>query len=65
MWWTFSARSSVIMLAAAAGFFLELATSDFLPEVRSRQNPRMKMLLAVCAGAGVIWLANQLVGGSI
>ena len=64
VWWSFSARTSVIMLAAAAGFFLELATSDFLPEVRRRENPRAKMLLAVCAGASVIWLANYLVNGA-
>ena len=65
VWWSFSARTSVIMLAAAAGFFLELATSLFLPEVRSRKNSRAKMLIAVCVGAGVIWLANYLVAGAI
>jgi zinc and cadmium transporter len=63
MWWSFSARSSVVLLAVAAGFFLELATSDFLPELRRRENPRMKMLLAVFVGAAGIYAATMLVGG--
>ncbi len=54
--------SRVVLLAVAAGFFLELATSDFLPEVRRRENPRMKMLLAVFVGAAGIYVANALVG---
>jgi len=62
VWWTFSARSSVVLLAVAAGFFIELATSDFLPEARRRENPRMKMLVAVFLGAAGIWAANALIG---
>jgi len=62
VWWSFSARSSVVLLAVAAGFFIELATSDFLPEARRRENPRMTMLVAVFVGAAAIWAANQLIG---
>jgi len=62
VWWSFSARSSVVLLAVAAGFFIELATSDFLPEARRRENPRMTMLVAVFVGAAAIWAANLLIG---
>lgn len=62
IWWTFSARTSVVLLAVAAGFFIELATSDFLPEARRRENPRLKMLVAVFLGAAGIWLANRMIG---
>ena len=51
-----------MLLAVAAGFFIELATSDFLPEARKRENPRMKMLVAVFLGAAGIWAANALIG---
>jgi len=62
VWWTFSVKSSVVLLAVAAGFFIELATSDFLPEARRRENPRMKMLVAVFVGAAAIYAANFLIG---
>ena len=61
VWWTFSQKSSVILLAIAAGFFIQLATSDFLPEARRRQSPRMTMLLAVFLGAAGIYVANFLI----
>jgi zinc and cadmium transporter len=62
VWWTFSQRSSVVLLAIAAGFFLQLATSDFLPEARRRENPRMLMLLVVFVGSAAIYGANFLLG---
>ena len=62
IWWTFSLRSSVILLAVASGFFLQMATSDFLPEVRQCRGPRKFLLPAVLSGAGVIYVANFLTG---
>jgi len=62
VWWTFSERSSVILLAIAAGFFIQLATSDFLPEARRRQSPRGMILLAVFLGSAAIYAANLLIG---
>ena len=62
MWWTFSVRSSVILLAGASGFFLQMATSDFLPEVRHCVVNRRYLLPAVFFGAGAIYLANLLIG---
>ena len=62
IWWTFSARGSVVLLATAAGFFIQMATSDFLPEVRNGKTPRKFILLAVIAGAALIYFANYLTG---
>ena len=62
VWWTFSEKSSVVLLAIAAGFFIQLATSDFLPEARRRQSPRGSMILAVFVGAAAIYAANLLIG---
>jgi len=64
VWWTFSQRSSVILLAVAAGFFIQLATSEFLPEARRRQSPRTAMMLAVFLGSSVIYFANFLIGSA-
>jgi zinc transporter ZupT len=59
IWWTFSPRSSVILLAIAAGFFIQMASSDFLPEVRQWTGSRRLLLpAAVLSGAAVIYLAN-------
>ncbi len=63
-WWSFSQGSSVVLLAVAAGFFIQLATSDFLPEARRRQSPRMTMLLAVFLGAAGIFVANRLISAT-
>ena len=62
IWWTFSLRSSVILLAVASGFFIQMATGDFLPEVRRCRAPRLYLMPAVIFGAGVIYLANFLTG---
>ncbi len=62
IWWRFSARSSVVLLAVAAGFFLQMATSDFLPEVRRNRQPGLFLLPAVLSGAAFIYLANNLGG---
>jgi zinc and cadmium transporter len=62
IWWTFSLRSSVVLLALAAGFFIQMATSDFLPEVRHCKGSRRHLLPAILAGAAVIYTANLLMG---
>lgn len=59
VWWTFSLRSSVVLLAVASGFFLQMATNDFLPEVRQK---RLLLLPVVLAGVAVIYVANTLTG---
>ena len=61
IWWLVSSRSAVVLLALAAGFFLQMATSDLLPRVRDIEGRRGVLLGAVMAGAGVIWVANLLV----
>ena len=62
IWWSFSLRSSVLLLAVAAGFFLQVATSDFLPEVRQAKGPRKYLIPAVLSGAAMIYLANFVTG---
>ena len=62
IWWTFSVKSSVVLLAIAAGFFIQLATSDFLPEARRREGQRGAILLAVFVGSAAIYVANLLIG---
>ncbi len=63
-WWTFSPRGSVALLVLAAGFFLQMATGDFLPEIRRYDGPRRFLLPSVLLGAAVIYLANLLLGKS-
>jgi zinc transporter ZupT len=62
VWWTFSVRSSVVLLAVAAGFFIQMATSNFLPQARLNQASRKYILPSVIFGAGLIYLANLLLG---
>jgi len=63
IWWFASARSSVALLAIAAGFFIQMAGSDFLPEVRKANAPRMYAVPCVLSGVGLIYFANLLLGG--
>ena len=57
-WWVLSPRSSVIVLVLAAGFFLEMATGDFLPEIQRYAGPRRYLIPAVLGGVFIIYLAN-------
>ena len=59
VWWLVSSRGAAVLLALAAGFFLQMATSDFLPQVRGGR--RGWLMMAVLGGAGVVWAANWLV----
>ena len=60
-WWFVSSRDSVILLLLAVGFFLQIATGDFLPHVR-RCGKRRSMLVSVGVGALFIYVANLLLG---
>ncbi len=60
VWLVLSPRSSVILLTLAAGFFVQLATSDFLPEVRRSTGSRKYLMPSILAGCGLIYLANLL-----
>jgi zinc and cadmium transporter len=62
MWWVFSLNSSVVLLAVASGFFIQMATSDFLPEIRHGVGPRRFLILLVLFGAAMIYGANLLMG---
>jgi zinc transporter ZupT len=62
IYWKFSARSSVVLLAIASGFFIQMATGDFLPEVRRFRGKKLLVLPAVLTGAAIIYGANLLVG---
>jgi zinc and cadmium transporter len=64
VWWILSSRNATLLLALAASFFLQMATSDFLPQLRTRveAEPRQRMLwmAAVIAGAAAIYGTNLL-----
>ncbi len=57
-WWALSARGSVTVLVLAAGFFLEMATGDFLPELRKEQGSRKVLVPTVLSGVLFIYVAN-------
>jgi len=62
IWWFSSLRNSVLLLALAAGFFIQMAASDFLPEIRHCRGSRRVLLPLVALGACVIYIANFLIG---
>ena len=60
VWLVLSPACSVVLLTLAAGFFVQLATSDFLPEVRRATGSRRYLTPSILAGSGLIYLANLL-----
>ena len=72
VWWLLSSRHATMLLALAATFFLQMATADFLPQLRSMpavDQPRSQqagaqswLMLAVIAGAAAIYATNLLLG---
>jgi zinc and cadmium transporter len=62
VWWFSSLKNSVLLLALAAGFFIQMAASDFLPEIRRCDGSRKVLLPLVALGAAVIYAANLLIG---
>lgn len=65
IWWVQSPQDAVILLAVAAGFFLQMATSDFLPELRASVNSRWYLMPLTLFGAGLIYVANLLIHSRI
>lgn len=61
VWWVLSLRGSVFLLVVAAGFFIQMATGDFLPELRNYQGPRRFLVPSVLLGAALIYVANFLI----
>jgi len=67
IWWLISSRNATLLLALAASFFLQMATSDFLPQLR--REPRTEplrqflLMLAVIGGAAAIYATNLLLAG--
>ena len=59
VWWLLSSRNAAVLLALAAGFFLQMATSDFLPQLRDGDR---RLIVAVVVGAGLIYGANWMLG---
>ena len=60
VWWHFSTLNSVFLLVLAAGFFLHMATADFLPEIRKGDTSRLRLVPSVLLGAVLIYVANLL-----
>jgi zinc transporter ZupT len=64
IWWLISARNATLLLALAASFFLQMATSDFLPQLRRepRSEPlrQFLLMLGVIGGAAAIYGTNLL-----
>ena len=59
VWWLLSSRNGAVLLALAAGFFLQMATNDFLPQVREGSR---WLIFAVISGAALIYAANWMFG---
>jgi zinc and cadmium transporter len=62
IWWFASAASSAALLAVAAGFFIQMAATDFLPQIRQAKAPGRYVVPCVFAGVGLIFVANLLLG---
>ncbi len=58
VWWLLSSHGAAVLLALAGGFFLQMATADFLPVVR--EGRKGWLMCGVVGGAGFIWVANWL-----
>ena len=68
VWWLLSSRHATMLLALTAAFFLQMATADFLPQLRSAPSAdtppsrQSWLMVAVIAGAGAIYATNLLLG---
>ena len=61
-WWGVSARGSVFLLVLAAGFFLQMATEDYLPQMRTYGGPKKYLFASILLGAALIYATNLLLG---
>lgn len=62
IWWVQSPENAVTLLALAAGFFLQMATSDFLPDLRAYASSRWYLMPLILLGATLIYVANWFIG---
>jgi zinc transporter ZupT len=62
IWWVQSPENAVILLAVAAGFFLQMATSDFLPDLRAYASSRWYVVPLILLGTTLIYVANRFIG---
>ena len=60
LWYFSSLTMSVVLLAAAAGFFLQMAVYDLLPQLRRLSTSRSLLALYMLAGVLLVFLANWL-----
>lgn len=60
LWFFSSAKSSAFLLAAAAGFFIQMAASDLLPDLRRSMMIQKWTIPAVFVGSALIYAANLL-----
>jgi zinc transporter ZupT len=63
IWWAPSPTNAVILLVVAAGFFLQMATGELLPELRTQAAARAYWVPLVLLGVGLIYVANTLMLG--
>ena len=61
VWWTPSARGSVVLLVLAVGFFSQIVVGRFLPSLREKTTSRLFLFAAVLLGALFIYGANLLI----
>jgi len=52
----------VVLLAVAAGFFLQMATGDFLPDLRAHCSSRWYFVPLILLGPTLIYVANRFIG---
>jgi len=62
IWWVQSPENAVVLLAVAAGFFLQMATVDFLPDLRAYAGSRWYLMPLILLGAMLIYVANRFIG---
>ncbi len=63
LWWGISQVHSVLLLVLAAGFFLQIVTGEFIPDLRRTQTSRQVLVAAFLSGAAFIYVANLLIAG--
>ena len=63
IWYFASLKSSALLLAAAAGFFIQMAACELLPDLRQSMMTRKWTMPAVLAGSAMIYAANLLLRG--
>jgi zinc and cadmium transporter len=61
LWWVQSPANAVVLLAVAAGFFLQMATCDFLPDLRDCAGSQCYVVPLTLLGAASIYIANRFI----